>query len=78
MMKALEVFDANLDLGLREEHGSLLDYLRWSRWLKLVTILCLAWLYMEMSVHNNLISQLEDELTRYQSEVSELTDRQMV
>jgi len=69
--------DAYLDLGLGEEPRSVLDYLR-AR-LKRVMKSChrsmpRLSLYMEMSVHNSLISQLERELTRHRSEVSELTD----
>jgi len=60
-----------------EEPESLLDYMH-AR-LKQVRKSCHRsmpglLLYMEMLVHNSLISQLERELTRHRLEVSELTD----
>ena len=70
--------DTDLNLGLKEEPESLLDYLcaRRNRVMKS----CLRSmpglpLYMKMSIHNNLIFQLDGELTCHRSEVSELNDK---
>jgi len=67
--------DSYPNLDLKKEPGSLLDYLRvrWNRVMKshLRSMPGLQ-LYMEMSIHNTLVFQLEHELTRYRSEVSEL------
>ena len=69
--------NADLDLSLREEPGSLLDYLhtrlKWvmkSHHRSMPSLL----LYMEMSMHKSLISQLKRELTCHRSEVSALLD----
>ena len=70
-------FDAGPNLGLRAEPGSLLNNLRGRRVRvmkchhrsMLGLLIC-----MEMLIYNNLISQLDRELIRHQSEVSELMD----
>jgi len=72
-----EGLDANPNLGLGEEPGSLLNYLRVRQ--DLVMKSCLHSmpglpLYKEISIHNSLIFQLERELTCHQSEGNELMD----
>jgi len=58
--------DVDPNLGLGEESGSLLDYLRARRGRVMKRHLCShpgLPLHMEMSIHNSLIFQLDRELT---------------
>jgi len=70
-------FDANPDLGLREELGSLLSDLRARHNRVMKGHHCSVpglLLNMEILIYNNLIFQLDHELTQHRSDVSEFID----